>query len=73
VITDEALTELLTFCAADRQLRVEAALVLDDVLATSMYASFRRRGGAFSRALALYQARPDKGYSLPDCISLLSG
>jgi hypothetical protein len=33
VTTDEVLTELLTFAAADRQLRLEAALAVNDVLA----------------------------------------
>lgn len=35
VTTDEVLTELLTFCASDKQLRVEAALVVNDVLASA--------------------------------------
>jgi hypothetical protein len=33
VTTDEVLTELLTFSATDRQLRLEASLVVHDVLA----------------------------------------
>jgi hypothetical protein len=33
VTTDEVLTELLTFSASDRQLRFEAGLVVNDVLA----------------------------------------
>jgi hypothetical protein len=41
VTTNEVLTESLTFCAADRQLRVEAALVVNDVLAER--APFRPR------------------------------
>jgi hypothetical protein len=33
VTTDEVLTELLTFSAGDQQLRLEASLVVNDVLA----------------------------------------
>lgn len=31
--TDEVLTELLAFCASDHQLRIQTALVVNDVLA----------------------------------------
>lgn len=33
VTTDEVLTELLAFCASDRKLRVETALIVNDILA----------------------------------------
>lgn len=68
--TDEVLTELLTFCAADRQLRVEAALVVNVILADEQVRVIPQTRRSFLAGLALYQARPDKGYSLTDCISM---
>lgn len=72
VTTDEVLTELLTFCASDKQLRVEAALVVNDVLASTNMRVLPQTRRSFLAGLALYQARPDKGYSLTDCISMES-
>ena len=70
VTTDEVLTELLTFCAADPLLRVEAALAVNDVLADEHLRVVSQTRGSFLMGLSLYQARPDKGYSLTDCISM---
>ncbi len=68
VTTDEVLTELMTFFAADRQLRV--ALVVNYVLADEHVRVIPQTRRSFLMALALYQVRPDKGYSLTDCISM---
>ncbi|MGA8025653.1 MAG: PIN domain-containing protein [Bryobacteraceae bacterium] len=70
VTTDEVLTELLTFSAADQQLRVEASLVVNDVLADENVRVIPQTRRSFLTGFALYQARPDKGYSLTDCISM---
>lgn len=70
VTTDEVLTELLAFCASDPQLRVEAALVVNDILAGANVRVIPQTRRGFLSGLALYQARPDKGYSLTDCISM---
>jgi predicted nucleic acid-binding protein len=70
VTTDEVLTELLTFSAADQQLRLEASLVVNDVLADGNVSVIPQTRRSFLAGFALYQARPDKGYSLTDCISM---
>ena len=70
VTTDEVLTELLTFSAADQQLRLEASLVVNDVLADDNVRVIPQTRQSFLAGFALYQARPDKGYSLTDCISM---
>jgi predicted nucleic acid-binding protein len=68
--TDEVLTELLAFCAADPQLRLEAALSVQDILASKGVRVVPQSRESFLSGLALYQSRPDKGYSLTDCISM---
>jgi len=69
VTTDEVLTELLTFCS-DPELRVEAALAVQDILNDPGVRVVAQSRDSFLAGLALYQARPDKGYSLTDCISM---
>ncbi len=64
------LTELLTFSAADRQLRHEASLVVKDVLADGNVRVIPQTRRSFLAGFVLYQSRPDKGYSLTDCISM---
>ena len=70
VTTDEVLTELLTFSAADQQLRLEASLVVNDVLADENIRVIPQTRRSFLAGFALYQSRPDKGYSLTDCSSM---
>ena len=70
VTTDEVLTELLTFCAGDPKLRVEAALAVQDILGDTAVRVIPQSRSSFLAGLSLYQARPDKGYSLTDCISM---
>ena len=71
VTTDEVLTEVLNaFAEAGHMLRREAVDLVRDLHAdpaVTVHPSSRR---AFLSGLALYQARPDKGYSLTDCISM---
>jgi uncharacterized protein len=70
ITTDEVLIEFLAFCAADQQLRMEAALTMQDILdGGNVHAIPQSRAGLLE-GLALYKARPDKGYSLTDCISM---
>ena len=68
--TDEVLTELLAFCASDSQLRTEAALTVQDILDGGNVRTIAQSRAGFLEGLALYKARPDKGYSLTDCISM---
>jgi uncharacterized protein len=70
VTTDEVLTEFLAFCASDPQLRVEAAAAVQDVLGAAHVRVVPQTRGSFLAGLELYRARPDKGYSLTDCISM---
>jgi predicted nucleic acid-binding protein len=68
VTTDEVLTEYLTFFAtAPEQFRREVAESVERILASSVIPQSR---GSFLAGLHLYRARPDKGYSLADCISM---
>ena len=71
VTTDEVLTEYLTFFAtAPEPLRREAAEVVEDLLTSSIVRVVPQSRESFRAGLHLYQARPDKGYSLVDCISM---
>jgi predicted nucleic acid-binding protein len=72
IVTSEAvLVEFLNFAAqwpdAFRQGAVKAVRqILDDPNVETEHLTHRR----FSEALDLYEDRPDKGYSLTDCISM---
>lgn len=71
VTTDEVLTEFLTmFSAGGPWLRSRAAraveLILEDPAASVVPQSHQ----SFLEGLALYRERPDKGYSLTDCVSM---
>jgi uncharacterized protein len=68
--TEEVLTEVLAFCSADEGLRVEAAKTVRSILAASKVRVLAQSHGSFLEGLSLYESRPDKGYSLTDCISM---
>lgn len=71
VTTDEVLTEYLTFFAtAPEPFRREAAESVERILASSFIRVIPQSRGSFLDGLRLYRARPDKGYSLVDCISM---
>ncbi len=71
VTTEEVLTEVLNgFSAAGRVLRQEAADLVRELHADSHVMIHPQSHQTFLSGLALYQARPDKGYSLTDCISM---
>ena len=67
--TDEILTEFLAFYSAT-DLRTRAAAFVQRVLSTVGTTVIPQTRAGFLDALALYQARPDKHYSLTDCISM---
>jgi predicted nucleic acid-binding protein len=70
VTTDEVLAEYLTFfSAAPEPVRREAADSVEGILASSVILVIPQRA-SFLAGLQLYRARPDKGYSLTDCISM---
>jgi predicted nucleic acid-binding protein len=65
------LTEYLTFFStASERFRREVAESVVDLLASSVIRVIPQSRGSFLAGLELYRARPDKGYSLVDCISM---
>jgi predicted nucleic acid-binding protein len=67
---DAVLTEFLTyFAAGGPNSRIQASALVRNVLSRSDY-RVERGSDLFSAALVLYEQRPDKEYSLVDCMSL---
>jgi predicted nucleic acid-binding protein len=71
VTTDEVLTEYLTFFAtAPETFRRAAAETVEALLTSSVVRVILQSRESFRAGLQLYRSRPDKGYSLVDCISM---
>ena len=71
VTTDEVLTGHLTFFStAPQSLRREAAESVAGILANPVIRVIRQSRESFLTGIQLFRARPDKGYSLVDCISM---
>jgi predicted nucleic acid-binding protein len=71
VTTDEVLTEYLTFFATAHELvRSKVAESVERILASSVIRVIPQSRSSFLTGLQLYRARPDKDYSLVDCISM---
>ncbi|MFL5245171.1 MAG: type II toxin-antitoxin system VapC family toxin [Gemmataceae bacterium] len=71
VTTDEVLTEFLNaFAGAGPTGRAYAAITVHDVRSDARVTVLPQGRADFDAALALYEARPDKGYSLTDCRSM---
>jgi uncharacterized protein len=71
VTTDEVLTEYLNFfCAAPEFMRRQVALVVEDILRDPAVKVIPQDRESFLNGLKLYSERPDKDYSLTDCISM---
>jgi predicted nucleic acid-binding protein len=71
VTTEEALTEVLAFFAAEGpQLRKLAAAAVRGLYANPLMTVVAQSHPSFIDGLALYEARLDKEYSLTDCISM---
>lgn len=71
VTTDEVLAEYLNFfCAAPEYIRSEVTLAVEDILQDPAVKVIPQSRESFLAGLKLYRARPDKGYSLTDCISM---
>ena len=68
--TDEVLAEVLTFFAGDSWLGSRAAATVREILADPAVHVIPQSHESFVAGLDLYCARPDKGYSLADCISM---
>ena len=71
VTTDEVLAEYLTFFAGARtSIRDLAGRNVAALLNSLEVRVFPQSRETFLAGLQLYRARPDKGYSLVDCISM---
>ena len=70
VTTDEILTEFMTFFSADPWQRIRAAATVRSLLTGPGIRVIPQNHESFLAGLTLYEARPDKGYSLVDCISM---
>lgn len=73
VTTDEVLTEVLNwFSGAGPYWRSKAAIVVHNLRSDATVDVLPQTRADFDAALALYEARADKGYSLTDCRSMLA-
>jgi predicted nucleic acid-binding protein len=73
VTTDEVLTEVLNhYSGAGRYWRVKAAATVRNVRGDPDTDVLPATRADFDAALTLYEARPDKEYSLTDCRSMLA-
>jgi len=71
VTTDEVLAEFLTFFAtAPPPMRRKALINAQRILEAPDVEVIPQSRDSFLSGMALYAARPDKGYSLTDCISM---
>ncbi len=70
VTTEEVLTEVLAFYSSDEGLRTDAVKIVRSILSARKVRVIPQSHESFLTGLALYEARPDKGYSLTDCISM---
>ena len=68
--TEEVLTEVLAFFAGDSWLRNHAVQTMREVLSDDAVRVIPQSHQSFLSGFDLYAARPDKGYSLTDCISM---
>lgn len=68
--TEEVLVEVLTFFAADTWLRIRAVETVREILSDPAVHVIPQSHESFLSGFDLYAARPDKGYSLTDCISM---
>jgi predicted nucleic acid-binding protein len=69
--TEEVLTEYLNYFAGwGPGLRQKAILNVQSIIANPTVRVAAQSSESFLAGLALYRTRPDKGYSLTDCISM---
>jgi uncharacterized protein len=62
--------EFLAFFSGDRWLRHRAAATVRELFADQTVRLIPQSRQSFLAGFELYQSRPDKGYSLTDCISM---
>jgi predicted nucleic acid-binding protein len=72
VTTESILIEMLNyFSASGEQMRQAAAKLCEQIFAHANTIVLPQTQDAFNLGFELYKARPDKGYSLTDCISMV--
>lgn len=73
VTTEEVLSEVLAyFSERGRFLRQAAAAFVEDILSDPAITVRPQSHQSFLEGFTLFKARPDKGYSLVDCIAMKS-
>jgi predicted nucleic acid-binding protein len=71
VTTEEVLTEYLNFFSSrPEHMRLRVAMVVEAAFRDPTVRVVPQSDDSFRSGLELYHARPDKGYSLTDCISM---
>lgn len=71
ITTEEVLSEYLTFfCGAMEHLRREVVRNVIAILHDPTVRVISQSHDTFTAGFDLYRSRPDKGYSLTDCISM---
>jgi predicted nucleic acid-binding protein len=71
ITTDEVLCEYLAFFAGARaSVRAQAGANVAELINSLAVSVVPQSRESFLAGLELYRARPDKGYSLTDCISM---
>jgi predicted nucleic acid-binding protein len=70
VTTDEVLIEFLAGISGTQILRKTAAQMVRRILDNPNVAVLAQTRSAFLEGLDLFESRPDKSYSLTDCISM---
>ena len=68
--TEEVLTEVPAFCSSHEGLRVDAARIVRRIMMGHSMRVVPQSHESFVNGLELYEARPDKRYSLTNCISM---
>jgi predicted nucleic acid-binding protein len=70
ITTEEVLNEFLTAFRYNITLRTTAVRYVEGIRADPLVMVIPQSHHSFQAGYALYQARPDKQYSLTDCISM---
>ena len=72
VTTDAIFAEVLAYCAArGTHARTMALRMIDDLMNEPRVTVVRQTPELFDEAPALYRLRPDKAYTLVDCMSMV--
>jgi uncharacterized protein len=73
ITTEEVLTEVLAFFSERGQyLRQSALAFVEGIVSNPGIVVRQQSHQTFQDGIAFFKARPDKGYSLTDCISMLA-